>query len=441
MNVILTTYQGAILGPIARVLGYILQALYALLANFGIENTGICMILFTFLVNGLMMPMQIKQQKFSKMSMIMNPEIQAIQKKYKNKKDQASQQKMSLETQAVYQKYGVSPASGCLPMLITFPILFALYRVIYNIPAYVPQVYDVYSGIAQQIKSAGVSVEQLSKMVSSSTYVVTNAVSAAKNSDNISYFVDVLGQFNTNAWTHLAAKCPDLKTAIMEVAEKSKHINTFLGLNIADTPAIKSVSVIIPILSVVTQILSTKISMAGTQQPDASDNPTAQSMKTMNNVMPFITGLMCFMFPIGVGIYWVAGNVFRIFQGIGINVYFSKIDMDAEMAKNVEKNKKRMEKMGLDPNTTMQDIAKQRTSSINNKTTQAKSSNKNSGINKNANTVSKKDSPNNGGNKNYKKGSIAAYANMLARDTGDKDKKEYRINSQSSGKSQTEKKK
>ena len=97
MNVILTTYQGAILGPIARVLGYILQALYALLANFGIENTGICMILFTFLVNGLMMPMQIKQQKFSKMSMIMNPEIQAIQKKYKNKKDQASQQKMSLE--------------------------------------------------------------------------------------------------------------------------------------------------------------------------------------------------------------------------------------------------------------------------------------------------------------------------------------------------------
>ena len=89
----------------------------------------------------------------------------------------------------------------------------------------------------------------------------------------------------------------------------------------------------------------------------------------------------------------------------------------------------------------MQDIAKQRTSSINNKTTQAKSSNKNSGINKNANTVSKKDSPNNGGNKNYKKGSIAAYANMLARDTSDKDKKEYRINSQSSCKSQTEKKK
>ena len=126
MDVILTTYQGAFLGPIARLLGKILEAIYYVLSLVGIENVGICIILFTFIVNTLMFPLQIKQQKFSKMSSRMNPELQAIQKKYKNKKDQASQQKMSLETQAVYQKYGVSPASGCLPLLITFPILFAL---------------------------------------------------------------------------------------------------------------------------------------------------------------------------------------------------------------------------------------------------------------------------------------------------------------------------
>ena len=91
------------------------------------------------------------------------------------------------------------------------------------------------------------------------------------------------------------------------------------------------------------------------------------------------------------------------------------------MAKNAEKNKKRMEKMGIDPNSTMQDIAKQRTSSINNTKTQK--TNKNSGINKNAKVVSTKESPNNGGNKNYKKGSIAAYANMLARDDNNTGKK------------------
>ena len=100
MSAILTTYQGAFLGPIARLLGYILEAIYSALSYVGIENTAICIILFTFLVNALMLPLQIKQQKFAKMSSIMNPELQAIQAKYKNKKDQASQQKMSLETQA-----------------------------------------------------------------------------------------------------------------------------------------------------------------------------------------------------------------------------------------------------------------------------------------------------------------------------------------------------
>ena len=198
MDVILTTYQGAFLGPIARLLGKILEAIYYVLSLVGIENVGICIILFTFIVNTLMFPLQIKQQKFSKMSSRMNPELQAIQKKYKNKKDQASQQKMSLETQAVYQKYGVSPASGCLPLLITFPILFALYRVIYNVPAYVNQVYDIYAGVAGSLKDMEVTVEQLSKLVQAQTYVVSDAVKAAKEvaltKVDLNYYIDVLGQ-------------------------------------------------------------------------------------------------------------------------------------------------------------------------------------------------------------------------------------------------------
>ena len=419
MNVILTAYQGAILGPIAKLLGYILEALYSLLSNFGIENTGICIILFTFIVNALMLPMQIKQQKFSKMSAIMNPEIQEIQKKYKNKKDQASQQKMSLETQAVYQKYGVSPASGCLPMLITFPILFALYRVIYNIPAYVPQVYDIYNELAEKIQAAGVTVEDLSNMVTAKTYVITDAVQAAKESDKIGYFVDVLGQFNTSAWDLLVDKCPALESIIMSVADESRHINSFLGLNIADTPGIKSISIIIPILSVITQILSMKISMAGNSQTMDSNNPTMASMKMMNNVMPFISGLMCFMFPIGVGIYWVAGNVFRIFRSLGINVYFNRMDMDAEIEKNVEKAKKRYEKMGIDPSVAMQEIAKKRTSTISTNVDDSKKTE--SGFSKNVNSVknSKSNYKTNKNNK-YKEGSIASYANMMARDSNDK---------------------
>lgn len=419
MNVILTTYQGAVLGPIAKVLGYILQALYSLLLNFGIENTGICIILFTFIVNALMLPMQIKQQKFSKMSAIMNPELQEIQKKYKNKKDQASQQKMSLETQAVYQKYGVSPASGCLPMLITFPILFALYRVIYNIPAYVPQIYDIYSGLAEQIQAAGITVEQLSDMVTAKTYVITDAVRSAKESSDLSYYIDVLGQFNESAWKELTKSYPDLEGVISSVSDTSKRINSFLGLNIANNPGIKSVSIIIPLLSVITQILSMKISMAGTEQTMDQNNPTAASMKMMNNVMPFISGLMCFMFPIGVGIYWIAGNIFRIFQSLGINLYFKNMDMNAELEKNMEKTKRRYEKMGVDPNIAMQQIAKKRTSTISTSTVDEKKT-KND-FSKNVNSVkNSKSDYKTGGNKKYKEGSIASYANMMVRDSNDK---------------------
>lgn len=414
MSVILTTYQGAILGPIARLLGIILETLYRVLSHVGIENTGICIIIFTFLVNALMLPMQIKQQKFSKMSAIMNPELMAIQKKYKGKTDQASQQKMSLETQAVYQKYGVSPASGCLPMLITFPILLALYRVIYNIPAYVQPVYDIYVALADKLQAAGATVEQLSKMVSTQTYVINDAVRAAKESDSLTYFIDVLGQFNTTAWASLADKYPQLQSIISEVTNKANHINSFLGLNIANTPKLLSVSVLIPIISVITQIASMKISMAGASS-DMDDNPAAASMKMMNNVMPIMSGIMCFMFPIGVGLYWIAGNIFRIFQSLGINLYFSKMDMEAEMAKNVEKNNKKLEKLGIDPNT-MKDIASQRTSNINvNKNSNGKMADKvNAANSKNSVNYKRK---NNG---KYKEGSIAAYANMLSNDDYDK---------------------
>lgn len=426
ISTILTTYQGSILGPIARVLGQILEWLYILMSRIGIENVGICMIIFTFLVNMLMIPLSIKQQKFAKMSSIMNPEIMAIQEKYKNKKDPESQQKMSLETQAVYQKYGVSPAGGCLPMLITMPILFALYRVIYNIPAYVSPIYNMYLDVAEKIKDQGLTVEQLSKMTNNHTYVITTAVNA--KSKDINYYIDVLGQFGSDAWKELANQCPSIADYINELGDHAMKINSFLGLNIADLPTIPfiggaalTLSVLIPVLSVITQIISMKLSMASQPTMDPN-NPTAASMKTMNNVMPFVSGAMCFMFPIGVGIYWVAGNVFRIFQTLLINMYFKRLDMDDMIANNIEKSKARYEKMGIDPNKVFSDVSKQKTSNIDVKkksTGQSKKETTSQKANKKAADVNYKGNT----NKKYKEGSIAAYANMMAKDRESESKK------------------
>ena len=149
---LLTQNSGKILGPIAKVLGYLMNAIYAFMDKFlHIQNVGLTIILFTIVIYLCLLPLTYKQQKFSKMSQIMNPEIQAIQKKYKNRRDQASVQAMNEETQAVYQKYGVSPSGSCVFMLIQLPILFALYRVIYNVPAYITNVKSTFDGVVTGI--------------------------------------------------------------------------------------------------------------------------------------------------------------------------------------------------------------------------------------------------------------------------------------------------
>ena len=128
--ILLTQDSGKILGPISKLLGVLMNGIFLLLDAIGIPNTGLSIILFTFVIYLLMTPLTIKQQKFSKLQSKMNPEIQAIQAKYKNKKDNDSMMAMNMETKAVYAKYGVSPSGSCVQLIIQMPILFALYRVI-----------------------------------------------------------------------------------------------------------------------------------------------------------------------------------------------------------------------------------------------------------------------------------------------------------------------
>ena len=139
-GILLTKDSTPVIGWIAVVLGQIMEWIFDLLNLIGIPNIGLAIIIFTIVVYSLMLPLTIKQQKFSKLSNKMNPELQAIQKKYKDRKDNDSMMAMQNETQAVYAKYGVSPMGSCVQLLIQLPILYALYRVIYAIPAYIGQV-------------------------------------------------------------------------------------------------------------------------------------------------------------------------------------------------------------------------------------------------------------------------------------------------------------
>ena len=122
-EMLLTAYDGAILGPIAKVLGFFMDGTYKVMQMIGLDNVALSIIIFTIIVYMLMFPLTYKQQKFSKLTQKMNPEIQEINKKYQGKKDQASMMAMQEETQAVYQKYGVSMMGSCGQMLISMPLL------------------------------------------------------------------------------------------------------------------------------------------------------------------------------------------------------------------------------------------------------------------------------------------------------------------------------
>lgn len=130
---------------IANILGFIMNLFYIVIDKFGIGKISICIIVFTIIVKLVMLPINIKQQKTMKLNSVIMPEIQAIQKKYANKKDNDSMMKQQAELNAVYQKYGTSPTGGCLPMLIQFPILLALYVVMACLPNYINEIQDMYN--------------------------------------------------------------------------------------------------------------------------------------------------------------------------------------------------------------------------------------------------------------------------------------------------------
>lgn len=352
-------------GPIAYLLGLIMNALYEFFNLFGIQNIALTIIVFTFLVKTLMLPLTIKQQKFSKLSSKMNPELQKIQAKYKGKKDEASLKKQQAETQVIYQKYGSNPTSGCLPLLITLPIMFALYAVINNIPAYVDHVRQLYESIAIQVQTV-TGWEGMLKTLADTI----NAAGMPKEYKNATDIIDVMKHFNSDTWAAFATSFSDIQktvvsgesTTVANTIANIKNVNSFLGLNIANAPGFKlTPALLVPILAGSLQYIQGKQIQVKTK--DMQDNPAAAAMNSMNVVMPLMSAFFCITFPIGVGIYWIATSVYTIIQQFFVNKYMDRIDVDDLIAKNVAKQSKRnayLESKGI----SMSELAKKQTKYI-----------------------------------------------------------------------------
>ncbi len=357
----LLTKNGGWLGPIADILGLIMNGIYEFFYLFGIQNIALSIFVFTFIARALMLPLTMKQQKFTKLSSRMNPELQKIQAKYKGKKDEASVRKQQAETQAIYQKYGANPTAGCLPMLITLPIMFALYRVIYNIPAYVNQVKEMYLPVANAINGVDGYASKLTDLATTLKINVTDFNTTNK-------IIDLLAKLKTANWEQLTdtfSATPDVGSAVATALPHIDKVNNFIGLNITNPPGWGFPAILIPILAMVLQYIQGKqLQMKNTASN--KDNPAASAMNSMNYVMPIMSGIFCIGFPIGVGLYWIASSVFSIIQQFFVNKYLDRMDLDELIEKNVAKasKKKSFKNTPISTGPSLQELAKTQTKSI-----------------------------------------------------------------------------
>lgn len=367
-DILLTAYNGAILGPIAKLLGWVMNGIYQLMSMIGIENVGLSIIIFTLIVYMCLFPLTYKQQKFSKLSQKMQPELQAIQKKYNGKKDQASMMAMNEETQAVYEKYGVSMMGSCAQLLIQMPLLLALYRVFMNVPAYVTGVKENFTELVNGIMATSGFQDKMTQLVTDLRIVTTPSAdfTVADKTELANYTVDVLYKMNSAGWDKLQEMFPSLAGIIDSTYEAVEHVNTFIVYNISDTPwqiitsnfsnhnyVMVFAAILIPVISYLTQVLSIKMMPqqdTGNNSNGGNSDAMAQQMKMMNNMMPLFSLVICFTVPVGLGIYWIAGAVIRTVQQYFLNKHFEKIDLEDIIKKNQEKAKKKREKMGIAEN-------------------------------------------------------------------------------------------
>ena len=418
----LTKSSGMIIGPIASLLGMFMNGIFYVLNMIGIPNIGLAIIIMTVLIYMAMLPLTIKQQKFSKLQRKMQPELNKINKKYEGRKDPESMERQQAEIKEVYGKYGVSATGSCVQLLIQMPILLALYRVFYNIPAYVPMIKQVFFPL----------VDKLREVDPTGTYLQsTNAARYfTKQFENENFvngvteyvqntFIDVLNKFNSADWTALSEHFTDLQSDISTTVSNLTRYNNFLGLNMANSPSslfreaianktyvLCIVALIIPVLAALTQYLNVALMP---QADNGSNDQMAQQMKTMNIMMPLMSAFFCWSLPNGMGLYWIAGAVIRCIQQVVINKQIDKMDIDAMVEKNLEKMKEKEAKEGKKDKNRVSSSTMNTYSSMNTRRMKDRSS-----TNVSTDSEKKAQQARQTNGKKYKAGSLAAKANMVS---------------------------
>lgn len=419
---LLTKSNGMIIGPIASLLGMFMNGIFFVLNKIGIPNIGLAIIIMTILIYMAMLPLTVKQQKFSKLQRKMQPELNKINKKYEGRKDPESMERQQAEIKEVYNKYGVSATGSCVQLIIQMPILLALYRVFYNIPAYVPMVKQAFFPLVNELieANAGDYLKETNaarfflKQFENENYI--NGVTEYVQNT----FIDVLNKFNSADWTALTENFANIKNDIANTVTTLTRYNSFLGLNMANSPSsmfrealanktyvLCIVALIIPVLAAVTQYLNVAL-MPQPEQQDGNDQMN-NTMKSMNVMMPIMSAFFCWSLPNGMGLYWITGAVIRCIQQVVINKQIDKMDIDAMVEKNLEKMKEKEAKEGKKDKNRVSSSTMNTYSSMNTRRMKDRTD-----TNVSADSEKKVQQARQTNGKKYKAGSLAEKANMVS---------------------------
>lgn len=298
---------------VAIPLGYIMRWCYILVED--ILHLPLsyvfALFLFTLITKILMFPLSIKQQKSTAKMSVFQPMVTDIQKKYATDKKKQEEELLKL------QEMGYSPTTGCLPMLIQFPILFGLIEVIYEPLSYMLRI-----------------PKELIATLTEKTNAILGADLAAKNARMIETYIIEQVKTNGSAFADLFASHPEEMQAIVD-------LNMSVGpLNLWEKPTLgMNWSIIIPIISVLTMFLSTRINMRTSGQDQMQGNA-----KMMNTSMSLMFAVFSFMYPAGFSLYWSFQNIILIFQSLLLKKIIDPDKIKEETIAKMKEAKKQSKK-------------------------------------------------------------------------------------------------
>ena len=322
---------------IAKPFGVLMEFIYNTLA---FENYGIAIIIFTIIIKILLMPLQIKQQRSMLKTQEIQPELQELQRTYANDRN-----KLAEEQQKLYAKHNISMTAGCLPMLIQFPLIMALYEIIRGPLTYISGLSkDAIAEIAKilEVPSAKGIINELTvidKLMAIEDSKWDEFIKAEEVKENKSdYKIDILTKFKNfddAAWIEYEKSIvnsyyliyEDNDENTMSYSERISDIYTWCGLDLSKSPSeLAWFAMLIPILSFLSAILMQRLSMArmNNNKKDEKKQEGPNMANGMMKVMPVLSLLIAFGVPAGLGLYWTISNVLSIAQMALINRILAK---------------------------------------------------------------------------------------------------------------------